>query len=178
LCGHSLEGGWQAIQTLNFLPHVLVLFSIILVLRKFILWILICDEPSWWPNYGHLSCAMLKVNTKEEIKSNQSEGNAYQFVALSAQVALLKLHNKIQFVEIYLLLIITYLFIDVANFQVLRYIMCRASSVKTNVIRHCEIHEGKSNYCYVQTCWCLSSKHTCFEEGASSHYMKENNHIL
>ncbi len=56
---------------------------------------------------GTLICAMLKVNTKEEIKSNQSEGNAYQFVALSAQVALLKLHNKIQFVEVYLLLVIT-----------------------------------------------------------------------
>lgn len=36
---------------------------------------------------GTSKCAMLKVNTKEEIKSNQSEGNAYQFVALSAQVA-------------------------------------------------------------------------------------------
>jgi hypothetical protein len=57
---------------------------------------------------GTLDCAMLKINTKEEIKSNQSERNAYQF-ALSAQVALLKLHNKIQFVEVYLLLMITYL---------------------------------------------------------------------
>lgn len=58
---------------------------------------------------GTSDCAMLKVNTKEEIKSNQSEGNAYQFVALSTQVALLKLHNKIQFVEVYMLLMITYL---------------------------------------------------------------------
>jgi hypothetical protein len=58
---------------------------------------------------GDSDCAMLKINTKEEIKSNQSEGNAYQFVALTAQVALLKLHNKIQFVEVYLLLMITYL---------------------------------------------------------------------
>jgi hypothetical protein len=58
---------------------------------------------------GTSDCTMLKVNTKEQIKSNQSEGNAYQFVALSAQVALLKLHNKIQFVEVYMLLMITHL---------------------------------------------------------------------
>ncbi len=56
--------------------------------------------------------------------------------------------------------------------------MCRASPIETNVIRHCEIHEGKSYYCYVQTCSCFSSKHMCFEEGASSHYIKENNHIF
>ncbi len=58
---------------------------------------------------GTSDCAMLKVNTKEGIKSKQNEGNAYQFVALSAQVALLKLHNKIRFVEVYMLLMITYL---------------------------------------------------------------------
>ncbi len=70
---------------------------------------MICDESSDGQTMGTSNCAMLKINTKEEIKSNQSGGNAYLFVALSAQVTLLKLHNKIQFVEVYLLLMITYL---------------------------------------------------------------------